>query len=169
MQHKKKIVIVGLGSIGRRHARLLAQRSDVNIAYCDPQSEVLSNAQKEVGDYPVFSEFKAALAYQPHIMVIATPHHLHVDQTLQALQNNIHVLCEKPLSHSYAEGKRLVDEAANYQAIVCIGFNLHFNQALYRLKEIISKGKLGNIIHAHCRAGSYITLVNSTSRYQATM
>ena len=35
MIKKRKIVIVGLGSIGRRHARLLTERQDVNIAYCD--------------------------------------------------------------------------------------------------------------------------------------
>jgi predicted dehydrogenase len=169
MQQKKKIVIIGLGSIGRRHARLLAEKPDVDIAYCDPQKEMLNIAKKEIGDFPAFSEFRAALEFEPHIMVIATPHHLHVNQTLQAIQNNIHVLCEKPLSHSYAEAKGLIDGAGDYRSVVSIGFNLHFNQGLYRLKELISNGLLGNIIHAHCRVGSYITLVNSKSRYQATM
>lgn len=169
MQQKKKIAIIGLGSIGRRHARLLAQRADVDIAYCDTQEKLLSMAQKEIGDFPAFSEFQAVLEFQPRIVVIATPHHMHVNQTLQALKNNIHVLCEKPLSHSYAEAKGLIDEAHNYSSVVSIGFNLHFNQGLYRLKELIQKGRLGNIIHTHCRVGSYITLVNSTSRYQAEM
>jgi predicted dehydrogenase len=68
-----------------------------------------------------------------------------------------------------AEAKRLVDEAGNYQSIVNIGFHLHFNQGLCRLKEHISNGSFGNIIHAHCRVGSYITLLNSLSHYQAEM
>jgi predicted dehydrogenase len=49
-------------------------------------------------------------------MVIATPHEKHVKQTLQAIQKNIHVLCEKPVSHSFAEAKKLVDQAKNYRA-----------------------------------------------------
>lgn len=169
MQYKKKIIIVGLGSIGRRHARLLAERSDVAIAYCEPQNVIVASAQKEIGNYPAFSDFKEALNYRPDIMVIATPHHLHVNQTMQAIQNNIHVLCEKPVSDSFAEAKKLVDQAENHRALVNIGFHLHFNQGLCRLKELISNGSLGSIIHLHCRAGSYITLVNSKSHYQSDM
>lgn len=166
---RKKIVIVGLGSIGRRHARLLAQRSDVDLAYCDPRKDMLSMAIQETGNHPTFSDFKEALSSQPDIMVIATPHHLHVPQTLQAIQNNIHVLCEKPLSHSLEEAQTLADEEKKYSAIISIGFHLHFHQGLCRLKELISNGSLGTIIHAHCRVGSYITLVNSISQYQSEM
>ena len=166
MKKKQKIVVVGLGSIGRRHARLLAEREDVSIAYCDPQKEMLAIAKKEIGDYPEFYDFKSALDYNPDIMVIATPHHLHVEQTLAAIKKNIHILCEKPVSHSLEEAEKLAKEAKHYPAVVNIGYHLHFHPGLVRIKELISSGKFGNIIHAHCRVGSYITLVNSSSRYQ---
>jgi len=165
---KQKIVIVGLGSIGRRHARLLAERPDVRIAWCDPSPEMLALAKREIGDYPAFHGFEAALASRPEMMVIATPHHLHVEQTLAAIQNQIHVLCEKPVSHSLAEAQKLAQAATQCSAVVNIGFHLHFHPALVRLKQLIASGSLGHIRHAHCRVGSYITLVNSASRYQAT-
>ena len=166
---KKKIIIVGLGSIGKRHARLLAERPDVDIAHCDPQKEMLAIAAKEIGRYPEFYDFGSAIRSQPDMMVLATPHHLHVEQTIEAVQNNIHILCEKPVSDSLDKAKKLVKVTAHSAVVVDIGFHLHFNPALVRLKELLSQGRLGNILHAHCRAGSYITLVNSKSRYQATM
>lgn len=168
MVKKRNIVIVGLGSIGRRHARLLSQSQDVNLAYCDSQKEMLALAEKEIGNYPQYLDFTSALDSQPDAMVIATPHHLHVEQTLAAIERNIHVLCEKPLSDSLTEAEKLAYAASQSSAIVHIGFHLHFHPGLMRLKELISKGKLGTILHAHCRVGSYITLVNSASRYQET-
>jgi len=69
MRHsKKKIIVVGLGAIGRRHAKLLAQRPDVELSYCDPQAEMLAIAAQEIGAFPVFSDFKEALDSQPDIM-----------------------------------------------------------------------------------------------------
>ncbi len=48
-----------------------------------------------------------------------------------------------------------------------IGFVLHFLPALVRLKELVSGGALGKILHVHGRAGMYVILVNSLSRYQS--
>jgi predicted dehydrogenase len=166
---KRKIVIVGMGSIGRRHANLLAERSDTDIAFCDPDQTMLERSRTEIGPYKAHSGFEQALASHPDIMILATPHHLHVDQTLMALNRNIHVLCEKPMSDSLASAKRLAREAPNYAATVGIGFHFHFHKGLLRLKELITNGFLGQIIHISCRVGSFITLANSTSRYQASM
>jgi predicted dehydrogenase len=77
------------------------------------------------------------------------------------------VLCEKPISDNVADGLRMRDAAAASGRILNIGFMLHFHPGLLRLRELIQDGTLGTIGHIHCRVGSYITLVNSTSRHQA--
>ena len=50
-----------------------------------------------------------------------------------------------------------------------VGFQLHFQPCMLRAREIIRIGLIGDIVHAHARVGSYITLRNSLSRYQASI
>ena len=72
---RKRIVVVGLGSIGRRHARLLAARTELQVEWCEASSEALVIARDELG-VPArrHDSFAAALATHPDMMVIATPH-----------------------------------------------------------------------------------------------
>ena len=164
---KRRIVIVGLGSIGRRHARLLNQREDVAVEFCEPDAANLQRAVEECGAHPVHDTFEAALESRPESVLIATPHSLHAAQTIPALEAGIHVLCEKPISDNVADGRRMLAAAAASGRILDVGFMLHFHPGLLRLRELIRDRTLGTIVHVHCRVGSYITLVNSTSRHQA--
>jgi predicted dehydrogenase len=53
--------------------------------------------------------------------------------------------------------------------VLNIGFSLHFHPVLSRLRDLIQCGALGMVLQVYYRVGSYITLVNSGSRYQAEM
>ena len=170
MTQPRRIVVVGLGSIGRRHARLLAQRGDLTVEWCESSAAVLQSAREELGGtHRVHHSFPAMLETQPAMVVIATPHALHAEQTIAALGRDIHVLCEKPMAASLADAELMAAAAARSSARLAVGFHLHFHPGLLRLKELIRLGTLGSIHHAHCHVGSYITLVNSRSRYQRTL
>jgi len=169
METKRRIVVVGLGSIGRRHARLLKERPDVAVACCEPNAQALSAAEAQLGRLSTYPDYEAALASKPDAVVIATPHRLHADQAVAALDRGIHVLCEKPMSDSLSDALRMKAAADRSPAVFNVGFMLHFHPGARRLKELIDGGELGTILHFHCHVGSYITLVNSLSRYQATL
>lgn len=164
-----RIIVVGLGSIGKRHARLLAGRDDMTVELCEPNETILRAACEELGELTSYDSYDAALASKPDMVVIATPHTVHADQTVAALDAQIHVLCEKPMSDSVEGAQRMVDAAARSSAVLNIGFMLHFHPALRRIKELIDSGRLGQIMHVHARVGTYITLVNSLSRYQSRL
>ncbi len=166
MALKPRIAVVGLGSIGRRHARLLAKRPDISVELCETHDETLSHARAEMPNLPAFDSFDRMLATQPDAIVIATPHELHAEQAIRALQSGVHVLCEKPMASTLADATRLAQAGAKSKCVLSFGFNMHFHPAMARLKEIIDDGVLGQILHAHCHVGSYGTLVNSRSRYQ---
>jgi predicted dehydrogenase len=169
MAVKQRVIVVGLGSIGCRHARLLRARPDIEVALCDTNTTALSQVQEHLGIATVYTTFEAALNTQPDMLVIATPHNLHAAQTIQALDAGIHVLCEKPMSDSLASAYQMQAAAHRSDRVLAFGFHLHFHPALRRLKQMIEDGQLGTILHAHCRVGSYITLANSISRYQQRM
>lgn len=169
----RRIIVVGLGSIGRRHAGLLKARGDLAVELCEPESANLELAYTEVGQLPTYRTYAEALRTRPEMMVIATPHGLHCEQTVQALEQDIHVLCEKPMSDRLEDARMMLaaGERARQRSgvVLSIAFMLHFHPLLARLKQVVEEGMLGTVLQVHYSVGSYITLVNSRSRYQATL
>lgn len=171
---QRRIVVVGLGVIGRRHARLLARRAeatgDLSVELCDANEASLADATSGIGPVRTFTSFDEALRSSPDMLLIATPHDRHADQTIAALRAGCHVLCEKPMSHALPDARRMQQAAEKHSdRVLAFGFNLHFHSGLRRLKQLIDAGELGAVVHAHCHVGTYQTLVNSRSRYQASM
>lgn len=167
MEIKKRIVVVGLGSIGRRHARLLAARPDLQVEWCEELPEAVEFARGELPPPArVHTRYAAMLETRPEMIVIATPHSAHAAQAIAALEAGVHVLCEKPMSDSLADARRMELAAERSRAVFTVGFQQHFHPAMLRAKQLIAAGDLGSVHHVHCLVGTYITLVNSKSRYQ---
>lgn len=168
MEMKRRVVVVGLGSIGRRHARLLCERADIAVEVFEPSYEALSLARNEIGDLRNFDTYDEALATSPDIVWLATPTQFHSTQAIAALNAGCHVFCEKPMADTVENALAIKRAAEESGRVFNVGFMLHFMPAIQRLRELISDGSLGEILHIHARVGTYITLVNSLSRYQAT-
>jgi predicted dehydrogenase len=165
----RRVIVVGCGSIGRRHARLLAKRSDVNLELCDTSIDNVRRSLEETGTRPTYASFDEALSTRPDIVVIATPHVLHAEQTVRALRSNVHVLCEKPMSDTLTGARRMLAAAMASERIFSVGFNQHFHPVMRQVRDAISAGELGHVLHVHWHVGTYTTLLNSGSRYQADM
>ncbi len=166
---ERRVAVVGLGSIGRRHARLLCGHSGVRVELVEAHPEALRQAQQELGPLRVHESFVQMLATEPDVVWIATPPQAHAEQTIQALQAGAHVFCEKPMSLTLAEGLRMRDAAKRYQRVLAIGFVNHFHPGLVRIRELIGTGELGRVLHMHSRMGAYVILKNSISRYQSQL
>lgn len=166
---RRRVVVVGLGSIGRRHARLLAERPDLAVEVCEPAADALARARHELGELTLHASFESALATRPDLVVIATPHDLHARQGIAAMRAGANVFCEKPLCVDRAEAERLIACVRETGRQLGVGFQLHFHPGVLRVRELIRHGVIGNIAHLHMRVGSYITLRNSSSRYQQSL
>jgi predicted dehydrogenase len=163
---RRRILVVGLGSIGKRHARLLAARGDLDVHLCEPSATVLAGAKAELGELPAHGSLEEGLAARPEMVLIATPHHLHAAQSIASFKAGAHVLCEKPICVDAGEARQMIQAASEHKKTLCVGFHLHFQDGIRRVKEIIDSGMIGQVAHIHCRVGSLITLRNSLSRYQ---
>ena len=107
------IGIIGLGSIGRRHLRLVKElRPELNIIAVrsgkgKKEEEKLLNA--------VVHSLEEAIDYGIEAAIIATPAIYHIRQAIDLMKKGIHVLIEKPLSHSLDN----VNELLNVQKSCC--------------------------------------------------
>src|ERR1700691_5399825 len=125
-----KALVVGCGSIGRRHAKNLKSLGLRHFAFCDTNPEALKQCSEDVKG-ELFSDYKEALqSFKPDFALICTPPVCHVDEALAALQAGSHVFIEKPLSHESAGVQVLIAEARRHDRNVQVGYNLRFHPGL---------------------------------------
>lgn len=162
----KKVLVVGTGSIGLRHARLCQERGDLIVECCDSREAGIEEARKTLGDVRCWSDLTQALAGAPDIVVVATPHEHHESVAVAAMRAGAHVLCEKPMCHSAAAAATMLEAQKQTGRVLRIGYNMHFHPAARRLKQCVDAGTLGTPALARYVVGSYFTLECSRSRHQ---
>ncbi|NLC82650.1 MAG: TIM barrel protein, partial [Lentisphaerae bacterium] len=82
---------------------------------------------------------------------ITVPTHLHADVSVRALEAGAHVLCEKPMALSCAEGRRMLDAAASAGRHLQIGHCIRFWPEYVKAREIVTDGAYGRVISATFR------------------
>jgi glutamate-1-semialdehyde aminotransferase/spore coat polysaccharide biosynthesis protein SpsF (cytidylyltransferase family)/predicted dehydrogenase len=151
-----RALVVGCGSIGRRHARNLKALGLEQLGFCDTSPEALKQCREELGG-EIFAEYREALQkFKPDIVLICTPPVYHVEEALDALRAHAHVFIEKPLSHESSGIQTLIAEERRRDRNVQIGYNMRFHPGLQMLKELIDSGKIGRVLWLHVEAGQYL-------------
>jgi predicted dehydrogenase len=150
------VLMVGSGSIGRRHLRNLHAFGIRYLAACDINEEQLTPMVAELDVQP-FTDFDEALTtVRPNLVFICTPPVFHVSQALQAVRAGAHVFIEKPLSHTLDGVDELIIEAEARQRVVQVGYNLRFHPGLKRVKQLVDEDAIGRILWAYVEVGQYL-------------
>ena len=166
--NRLKFCLAGVGSIGRRHLRLLRERGDIEICVAEPSDASWERAADERGDTRRFPSLEDALdAWHPDAVIIATPHGMHAAMAIQALRAGAHVFCEKPMSDSLEDCVKMLREAEASDRVFSVGFMFHFDPFVQRVKALIDSGRIGRVIHYSSRFATYNTLLCSVTRHQA--
>ena len=149
----ERILIVGLGSIGKRHLRLarkLLPNADIRILRHKIATEVPNFANG------CFFSIEEALAFMPNLAVIASPAVFHMSTAKILAEAGVHLLIEKPLSTSLDGISLLVDSCQNRGTVISTGYNLRFSPSLQRYRDLINCGIVGRILSVRCEAGQYL-------------
>ena len=101
------IGVSGIGSIGARHARVLAGIDGVSVLVQDPYASDAEIRRRVGHQVTVIADFPELLDRAPDGIVVASPESAHVAQTLSVTEAGIPVLLEKPVAGSLADGLRL--------------------------------------------------------------
>jgi predicted dehydrogenase len=150
------VLVVGSGSIGRRHMRNLHALGLQHLAACDPNSDRLAPMETELG-IQSFTDFEQAMdAIQPELVFVCSPPVFHVPQALQAVRAGAHVFVEKPLSHILDGVDELIAEAETCQRVVQVGYNLRFHPGLQKVKQLVDDSAIGRILWARLEVGQYL-------------
>jgi UDP-N-acetylglucosamine 3-dehydrogenase len=136
--------VIGLGMIGRHHARLLQTSARVDFAGAvDPAGDRFGVVQDETR---IFDGIDALLrAGAPEFAVVAVPTEEHIGAVRALAGAGVHVLVEKPLAATAAEARALI-EACNAAGVHgAVGHVERFNPALLELRRRTQEGQLGQV------------------------
>jgi predicted dehydrogenase len=144
------VAVVGIGGYGHHYLKALWDEVPPNeaclVAAVEPfpENAPLSLDIKQAG-IPLFSHLDEMFAsgLDPDLVVIASPIHEHVPQSIAALEHGCHVLCDKPLAAAVQDADRLIRAAAAAGRSVLIGYQWSFSTAVQELKDKIRGGQLG--------------------------
>lgn len=149
-----RILVIGCGSIGRRHIRLLREMG-VEVAGVDPDTTI--DWVKEPYAVTQHTNLSYALLRGPWDgVIVATPPHLHCLPATQALKSGLAVLLEKPLAATQEDAAVILATALVNVRPVFVGYNLRFHPGLRRVKELLESGAVGTPRCARIHFGSYL-------------
>ena len=141
--------IIGVGGMGQGH---IVYEGTKLLAICDVDKDHLSNTLKKVGpDVKGYSDFRELLL-RPDIDIvhIATPPHWHAIMSVMAAQAGKDVWCEKPMTRTIGEGKRVVEAISATGKMFRLNTWFRFKDSFYGLgtpvkplKKVVESGVLG--------------------------
>lgn len=151
---KIRFAVLGLGHIGTRHADMVAAHDECElVAIIDTNPDLKQRVEQNYG-VPYYSSLQDFLrsGIQADVINIATPNAQHAEQAVLCIESGNHVVIEKPMALTTADCNSILECAAgNNKQVFCVMQN-RYSAPMQWLKELITKGILGNIymVDVHC-------------------
>lgn len=143
--------LLGLGMMGRHHARLLREIEGVQlVAVADPAGDPHGVA----GDLTVLPDVEALASAGLDMAVVAVPTRFHASAAMTLAQADVNVLVEKPIADSSAEGHALAELFEARGLIGAVGHVERFNPALQQLRARLANEEIGQVYQIATRRQS---------------
>jgi predicted dehydrogenase len=144
-----RLGVIGTGNRGCQVLDFFLKHPDVEVpVVCDVSQSTVeaANAKHLGGKAATCSDFRKIIDRKDiDAVLIATPDHWHAIQTVTACNAEKDVYCEKPLSKTIYEGRRMVEAARRNKRVVQMGTHRRSGTAYIEAAKMIASGKLGKI------------------------
>ena len=159
-----RILLVGLGSIGQRHARnlrailghgaeLLAYRARGGGLVPPGDSSATPEAELRIRSVPTL---EAGLEERPDAVFVTNPTALHLPVARAAVDAGCHVFIEKPLADGWDGVEEFLAAVDGKGVVAAVGYQLRFHAGLRRLRELLDGGAIGRPLAARLEFGEYL-------------
>ncbi len=149
--------IVGVAGIGTSHAQALQGVEGVELyAACDVVPEALEKFCEQFDIPHRFTDYREFLKSEVEVVSICTPHFLHAEQVLTALEAGKHVLCEKPLAVSVSEADALVAAARKARGKAGVVLQHRLDPPIIAVKKLLPE--LGELVRGLYEAHHFRTM-----------
>jgi predicted dehydrogenase len=164
----ERIAVVGLGSIGRRHLRLISKiRPEIEIIVV--RSGYGAAWKEEKIATKIVTSIEEAIQWGIQAAIISSPASLHLQQSLQLANSGVNLLIEKPLSNSLDGIEELLKTENENGIIAQIGYVLRYDPGAIKFKQWLDHKNIGEILHARIVCGSYLPDWRPGQNYRNTV
>ncbi len=146
------LALIGCGDRGQQVWSYFMQQADANpVALCDVYQPNLNrtltaSTPKAAGKIVTHEDFRRVLEMKDlDAVVIGTPDHWHATTTILACQAGKDVYCEKPLSLTVSEGRKMVEAARKHNRVVQTGSQQRSGDHYIQAVKIIQNGEIGAV------------------------
>ncbi|MDC0198421.1 Gfo/Idh/MocA family oxidoreductase [Candidatus Thioglobus sp.] len=163
-----RLAIIGLGSIGRRHLRIISEmRPDIEIVVVRSGNGSSTNEEKFA--VKTLSSVNEAIDFGVEAAIISSPATVHLQQSLDFANEGVHLLIEKPLSHSLEGVQELLKVEKDKNIVAMVGYVLRYDIGANKFKEWLIDKRIGKILHARIECGSYLPDWRQGQDYRKTV
>ncbi len=143
---KVRLGLIGLGNIGMAHSRYL-ERGEVDRCELTAVCDVDPARLEPFGAYQQFTDSREMIrSGAVDAVLIGTPHYDHTTIAVDALDNGIHVLTEKPLAVHKADAERMIEaHRRNPDRVFAVMFQMRTEPYYRKVKEFLENGELGEL------------------------
>ncbi|MBS0208569.1 MAG: Gfo/Idh/MocA family oxidoreductase [Planctomycetes bacterium] len=151
LNEKLNLVVIGCG--GRGFGNLNSVKSENIVALCDVNANQINRALEIAPQAKTFRDFRKLYETLPEgsydAVVVSTTEHTHAFATLPALRRKKHVYCEKPLTLTVHEARKVTEVARQSGVATQMGTQLHASANYRRVVEFVQSGALGPVREVH--------------------
>ena len=148
---KIKFAVVGSGRIGLRHARMIELNQDAELVALIDIDESIHEEIKKEHNVPVFADLLSFFSsgIEVDVVNVCTPNYLHASQSIEAINNDCHVVVEKPMALSKSDAEKVLHYSLQKnKRVFCVMQNRYSPPAKW-LKSVIDGGHLGKVYIAN--------------------
>ena len=147
-----KAVIVGYGSIGKRHSKNLSKFKNIQCFVVTNRKGVKLPSK----NFQKFNSLDESNKLNPDVGFVTNESNVHIKTAIKLANAGCHIFVEKPLSHNGLQIKQLLKLVNKKNLVTLIGCNFRFHPCLIKIKKLISSKKIGRIIFAQAEHGSFL-------------
>jgi predicted dehydrogenase len=143
---KLKVGLIGLGEVAEIHLEAYKEVTQIDVvAGAEPKKDRISYITEKWG-IKGYTNYEEMLDKEKlDIVCVLTPPPLHREVTERVAEHKVHVLCEKPMALTLSDAKSMIDKCEKEDVMFCYGASYRYLCACRKAKEMIDKGKLGDV------------------------
>ena len=152
----EKLNVACIGVANRAAASVAEVKGENVIALCDVDKNYLDRVAGQFPDARLYRDYRELFEKEGDKLdaaVVATSDHHHAPASIRAIREDLHVYCEKPLTHTVFESRLLAEEAAKRGLATQMGTQIHAGNNYRRVVEIIQSGAIGDVTEVHVWVG----------------
>jgi NAD(P)-dependent dehydrogenase (short-subunit alcohol dehydrogenase family)/predicted dehydrogenase len=150
-----RVLVCGLGSVGRRHVRNL-RRLGVTDILCFRSRGVDTRPLGADEQCERAASLEEGLGRRPDLVLVTNPTSLHLETAAAAVSAGVPMFVEKPLGMSLAGVDGLLDRVQSLHLPAFIGYTLRFHPTLVKAKQLLGAGAIGRPLTARFFVGEYL-------------